>query len=1335
MPDQQRPVPVHGPSPLAEAYLELIQNSVLWSGSLDESFRFITRAVSAALAAQRVGVWSFADDGRRLTLLTAYDAADRSHHHGAELHRQRCAAYFAELETSRLIDIADAATDSRALDALPPVGSPGRAGAVLNAAIRPSGRNWGLLGIEHVGGPRQWQEAEKNFALAVADLLSEQVAYDEMRGNEERLRFIANNLPVGILQVDIEGNCTYANPGWCRLAGMDEASAAGRGWQAALHSEDCGAVLDDLRQVGQFDGVRESECRFVRSGGPLWLSCRWVAERDSSGFPIGALGSFTDISAQKQSLEQLRELGELQQTVLDGANRIIIATDADGVIRIFNRGAERLLGYSADEIVGRQTPLLFHDPAELGERARALSAETGTEMAPTFDALVAQVRANQPEEREWTFVRKDGSRFPASLSVSPLRDADGHVNGFIGIAADISDRRRMEALARREQTLVLQITNGIAAATGEQFFETLVEQLANTLEVDWTYIGELLPGPEPALHTVAVSGPELRRDSYIYQLEGTPCEELLRPDPQLLRLLSGARRRYPNSPWLVAHRVEAYLGMPLRAADGRVLGLLAVMNRAPLAETELSANLLRIFAVRAASELERRIQERAVLDSEHRYRALFDNAGDAIFVVEGERFVDCNPQTLAMFRGSREQVVGFSPYQLSPPQQPDGRPSREAALARIAVAMRGERCIFEWRHRRLDGSEFDAEVTLARVDLAGRPHLMATVRDVSERKRDERALAHSYERVRWLNQVSARLQGQRSVEEIAHASAAMLAEHSSAPMVAFYTYDAASKTIILLAEQGGGRKSDRRIGYRYEVEGDLARAEDLGVYADVVVDMAHMPEALAAIQARGVKSFAYLCLRADGEPVGLMTIDYTELTSLSEEERSDLLAFSRTVSLALDNARHLANIEFRAQHDSLTGLANRTVLHRELAERLAQRPSTLALMLLDLDRFKDINDTLGHHIGDKLLCLVGPRLEAALGPGYLLCRLGGDEFALLVPDASGDRPRELARRVAAALRQPFSVDGIALQVGVSIGIARYPQHGTDSHELLRSADVAMYAAKGAGGGLMVYDPAFDQHTPDRLALMAQLEAGVRGGELVLHYQPKIALSDHRAVGFEVLVRWQHPQQGLLAPAQFVPLAEMSELIHTLTMEVLRQALAQQQRWRRNGIRCAVAVNLSARNLLEEALPRQLQQLLKQFDADPLELELEITETSLMQEPDRAAHLLREIAALGVRLSIDDFGTGYSSLAYLRRLPIHALKIDRTFIEDMRVDEQDAIIVRSTITLAHNLGRQVVAEGVEDRVTLGLLEEMGCDLAQGFLIGRPLPPAAVVEWLNGGPHAP
>ncbi len=447
-----------------------------------------------------------------------------------------------------------------------------------------------------------------------------------------------------------------------------------------------------------------------------------------------------------------------------------------------------------------------------------------------------------------------------------------------------------------------------------------------------------------------------------------------------------------------------------------------------------------------------------------------------------------------------------------------------------------------------------------------------------------------------------------------------------------------------------------------------------------------------------------------------------------------LLIFQYLVGELLKSKQRGDQLQLLATTDELTGLANRERFRARLDNRIAEakgNDETFAVMLLDLDRFKEVNDTLGHHFGDELLRDLGPRLAETIGADGLVSRLGGDEFAVLPAEATADTEEleAIAQRLIKCVQQPVVVDDMTLEVGVSIGVARFPRDGEDPHSLLRSADVAMYAAKEAHTGCKVYAAALDRHSVRRLSVLSEFRRALDSDELVVFYQPIMYMDGRRVHGAEALVRWEHPELGLLPPSDFMPIVEQTGLIGPLTRHVLEQAVAQCAAWRLAGKELTVSVNLSVRNLLDPDLPALIGDLLTLYGLVPEALQLEITESMLMSDPERSLVTLTRLNQLGVGLSVDDYGTGYSSLANLRRLPIDELKIDRSFVSPMLSDESDLIIVRSTINLGHDLGLKVVAEGVEDEATLYRLDGLGCDFAQGYHFSKPLAPAAFNAWIG------
>ncbi|MFI5101278.1 MAG: putative bifunctional diguanylate cyclase/phosphodiesterase, partial [Actinomycetes bacterium] len=425
-----------------------------------------------------------------------------------------------------------------------------------------------------------------------------------------------------------------------------------------------------------------------------------------------------------------------------------------------------------------------------------------------------------------------------------------------------------------------------------------------------------------------------------------------------------------------------------------------------------------------------------------------------------------------------------------------------------------------------------------------------------------------------------------------------------------------------------------------------------------------------------------------------------------------------------------------ALHDPLTGLPNRKLLLQRLGEAV-ERPDIerFSVALLDLDRFKEVNDTLGHHVGDRLLELVAQRVKGVLRPEDLVARLGGDEFAVVMPEVgSDDNVADVSRRVRDALIEPFNLEEVLLELEASIGIAVYPDHGTDVEQLMRRADVAMYLAKEQHTGVEVYDPARDRNSTDRLGLLAALRRALDADELELHYQPKVTLGDRvdigsQVVGVEALVRWNHPSRGFIPPDEFIPLAETSGLMHRLTDFVIDTALAQVAQWRSEGLPVAVAVNVSARDLHGTELARTVSEGLARHRVPAPLLKLELTERTLMAEHTRVLDTLIALEALDVELSLDDFGTGYSSMFMLKRLPVSEIKVDRSFVSKLADRGEDASIVRSIIDLAHALGLQAVAEGVETVEVWEQLQDLGCDTAQGWYVARPMPADAATAWLH------
>ena len=465
--------------------------------------------------------------------------------------------------------------------------------------------------------------------------------------------------------------------------------------------------------------------------------------------------------------------------------------------------------------------------------------------------------------------------------------------------------------------------------------------------------------------------------------------------------------------------------------------------------------------------------------------------------------------------------------------------------------------------------------------------------------------------------------------------------------------------------------------------------------------------------------------RADGS---WLTVEGVAYNCLEDPAIRGIVITSRDITerVAMEEA-----LRYQMQYDGLTGMPNAARFIEILEEKVRaarDEQKSIGVLVLDIDRFREINDTFGHQHGDLLLQQVGMRLQQIVPAPDMVSRLNSDEFAILLLNADEARVGAVASAIQRALDEPSVIDGYPVQVDVSIGGSLYPAQASDAITLLRRADMTMYTVKQAHDGYALFQSAFEQYSPHRLALISELRRAIATGELHMFYQPKIDLRSKKVYSVEALARWQHPSRGMIPPDQFIPLAEQTGLIGPLSRWALEEAARQCRAWLRSGHRLSIAVNLSAWNLRDATLPQTIADLLEQYHIPPHLLCIELTESAVMTDAHRSLDILARIFALGIHISVDDFGTGYSSLAYLKQLPIDELKIDRSFVQQMTTSKADATIVRSTINLAHSFGLRVVAEGVEDVTTLELLSTLHCDLAQGYYMSRPLPVEQLERWL-------
>lgn len=496
---------------------------------------------------------------------------------------------------------------------------------------------------------------------------------------------------------------------------------------------------------------------------------------------------------------------------------------------------------------------------------------------------------------------------------------------------------------------------------------------------------------------------------------------------------------------------------------------------------------------------------------------------------------------------------------------------------------------------------------------------------------------------------------------------------------------------------------------------------------------------------RGVASAAVFPLTVNDETIGALAIYAVEPDAFGLEELDLLAQATQDLSVGItmlrtraEHDRAHATIERMAFYDPLTDLPNHAKFEERLRRSLAEARSfnrSLALFMIDITRLRDINDALGFHQGDQLLKEVSARVGAALDDKALLARMRGDEFAVLLQDGNIDRATDVATKMLEGLAAPFALGGLRLDIGVTVGISLFPQDGRDGTQLMRHADVALHQAKKAGKAFEFYTAEQQEDTAQRLALVGELRHAIERNQLTLYYQPKVDMHSGQVCGVEALARWFHPERGMIPPDRFIPVAEQSGLIKALTDWVVGEALRQASVWRKTGLTLPIAVNLSARNLRSPTLVQMVERSLAQYGAAANWLEFEITEGAMMEDPEGALDILTRLREMGITLFIDDFGTGYSSLSYLKKLPVDGMKIDKSFVIDMLANTDSAAIVRSTVGLAHELELKVVAEGIENQTMWDRLAELGCDVAQGYYISKPIPASQFESWLKGWRPSP
>ncbi len=736
-------------------------------------------------------------------------------------------------------------------------------------------------------------------------------------------------------------------------------------------------------------------------------------------------------------------------------------------------------------------------------------------------------------------------------------------------------------------------------------------------------------------------------------------------------------------------------------------------------DEEQFAGSIADLAVMAIAYDRRRLTEKQLSHSEERYSQVFRMSADWMIVVRqcDGAIVDVNMSFEKQSGFHREEVLGKTTQELGLWAIPEQRNRwmRQIASGTRLMSIEAEVRLKSGDIRTL---QFSAEC----MTVDGEACIVKVGRDISDAKRHERLVFDIAQGV-----------AAETGENFFRSLVERLLRALDADLAFVGELDKDGEKVNTVAVHSAKGPAEN---FTYPLEGSPCQSvlsQGVCIYPRGVTAMFPRDEPLARRRIEGYVGAPLVDSR--GRKLGLIVVLRERPIEQSEMAVQLMRIFGTRAAVEIERRRQLNALEFRANHDLLTGLFNRVSFERSvetaIAANLANQQN--ALLLFDLDRFKEINDTLGHAVGDKILVRMAERLmryEAFGAPdGTILGRMGGDEYAVWLPALEGLAEAEkLARAALRVLTEPIEIEGYRLELGASVGISMHPRHGANASQLMRCADVALYVAKRNGSGVATYDSANDPYSPARLSLISQLPGAIRAHQFEVYFQPRVHLGSGVPYGFEALVRWNHPELGLLSPDKFIHLAELSDNIRPLTLSILDDALAQLARWRAAGHAVDISVNLSARHLSDPNCAATIAECVKRHALEPAALELEITESALIADPERATITLQEIFAEGIRIAIDDFGTGYSSLSHLKRLPLHALKIDVSFVRHMLESEQDAVIVESIVGLAHNLGYNVVAEGIEDQATLERLTSMRCDEGQGYYFGRPMRAVDATRWL-------
>jgi len=1002
-------------------------------------------------------------------------------------------------------------------------------------------------------------------------------------------------------------------------------------------------VLDEAMATAIRAGIWNGETTFItREGEEFPVSKVLVAHKAEGGHVEYFSFIARDITERNLAEGELRRFKHILDSTLD----MIFMFDAETLQFVYlNAGAMQSMGYAFEE-------LLELHPYDI----KPLMPE------PEFREFIKPLLSGERDVLHFETIhrRKDGEDFPVEIFLQLVRD-NRRTGRFIAIVRDITERKHIEAALKQEvserrhiEQAITEVSDAVSSTTGEEFFLGLVKRLTETLHVDYALVARIPRESKGMVQTVAAYGDGRVLENLSYQLDGTPCKEVL--ENNSCHFSDDVPREYPRDNEAAQMGVQSYMGTPLYDVGGRQVGLVAVMSRAHMTSRQPAETILQVYATRIAAELQH-------MDAQQEIRGLV-------------KFPDENPSPVmrvsadgTLLYANRGSEAVLSVWERS---VGDRMPEHIVRQCRDALAA--------GRDTRFDVACGTSIYTFVLAPSGGQGYVNMYGLDITER-----------------------VQADAQMRKLSSA----LEQTADSVMI-----------------------TDRNGIVEYinpmfcELTG-FSPSEVIGNKANVVKSGHHDNEFYTQLWRTILDGEVFRGTFVNKKKDGSLYYEEKTITPLRSGQ-GEITHFVSTGKDITERMQTEERLHYLAYHDVLTGLPNRALFIDRLKHTMARRDAVerrIAVLFLDLDRFKNINDTLGHGVGDRLLQALPERLLGCVRKGDTVARLGGDEFAILVENiGTMEDASHIATKLIAAMAQPVTIDEHELFISTSIGISIFPDDSIDANALLKHADTAMYRAKDLGRNTyQFYSTDMSAKAFERLSMETSLRRALDRGEFELYYQPQVELGSGRIIGAEALIRWHHAELGMVSPVKFIPLLEDTGLILPVSEWVLRTAAEEAKIWQRvAGTTVRVAINLSSRQFHDDRFKEQVADVISESGLEPSLFDLEITESILMQNNQASMSNLHALHGLGVRLSVDDFGTGYSSLSYLKRFTVDTLKIDRSFIHDVTSDQDDAAIVGAIIVMAHSLKLEVVAEGVETEEQFEFLRSRGCDAMQGNLFSTPVP---------------